>query len=493
MPESPPNLFKESTSAAPIHHGDTDRPIRVLVLEDEPDVARMLSWAIKDSGRYEVTLNSDASDLEDSLAEVEPDLVLTDLMMPGRDGFDVIQTVKERDPDLPVVVISAYASLENAVEAVRMGAFDFLPKPFRPENIELMLAKVQRTHDLRLRADRATRSAQSCDPCLSALRGSSPIMQRLREWILKVRDTQANVVIEGESGTGKELVAQALHAGRGPFVAINVAAIPQDLAEAELFGYRRGAFTGADRDHPGLLVEASGGVLFLDEINAMPLGLQAKLLRTLQNRSVRALGCTEDRPLDFRLVTATNQPLEQAVEEGTFRRDLFHRINVLGVQLPPLRDRTEDIPELAESFVQRYARTHGRPVVRRLAPEAISALLGYEWPGNVRELENFIEQAVILCPDGLTSLPLGVFPDAIGGGGWRAGAEPGLPDPGDTGATLAAVERRYIEAVLRETGNNKAQAARVLGIDYKTLLRKLAAWKDDPRGVSPKDPFEPPL
>ncbi|WP_083916892.1 sigma-54 dependent transcriptional regulator [Thioalkalivibrio sp. ALJ24] len=467
---------------------DAERPVRVLVLEDEPDVARMLSWAIKACGSYEVTQTTDASALESSLDEVQPDLVLTDLMMPGRDGFDVIQTVKQRDPDLPVVVISAYASLENAVEAVRMGAFDFLPKPFRPENIELMLAKVQRTHDLRLRADRATRSAQSCDPCLNALRGSSPIMQRLREWILKVRDTRASVVIEGESGTGKELVAQALHAGQGPFVAINVAAIPAELAEAELFGYRRGAFTGADHDHPGLLVEASGGVLFLDEINAMPLGLQAKLLRTLQNRSVRALGSTEDRPLDFRLVTATNQPLEQAVEEGTFRRDLFHRINVLSVELPPLRDRKEDIPELAESFVRHYARTHGRSLVRRLEPEAISALLGYAWPGNVRELENFIEQAVILCPDGVSSLPLDVFPDAVGGGGWRASAEEDLSAPGAGGATLAAVERRYIEAVLQDTGNNKARAARILGIDYKTLLRKLAAWKEDPPASPQGDP-----
>ncbi|OOG21792.1 sigma-54-dependent Fis family transcriptional regulator, partial [Thioalkalivibrio denitrificans] len=266
--------------------------------------------------------------------------------------------------------------------------------------------------------------------------------------------------------------ASALHAGNGPYVAINMAAIPDDLAEAELFGYRKGAFTGANRDHPGLLQEASGGVLFLDEVNAMSASLQAKLLRSLQNRSVRPVGDTRDHPVDFRLLCASNRPLDAEVAEGRFRRDLFHRINVLHVTLPLLRERAEDIPELAEHFLRHYARTHGRNV-RRLAPEVVGALMAYGWPGNVRELENFVEQAVILCPDGVTDLPLEVFPDTVGGGGWLGESR----ETPRTGATLAAVERQYIENVLADCGNNKAQAARVLGIDYKTLLRKLSAWR----------------
>ncbi|MFN4264111.1 MAG: sigma-54-dependent transcriptional regulator [Thioalkalivibrionaceae bacterium] len=448
--------------------------LKVLLLEDEPDVAKMLSWAIRDCGQFDVTFRTDSSQIDQWLKEDQPDLVLTDLMMPDLDGFEVIRRVKLYDPDLPVVVISAYASIENAVQAVRAGAFDFLAKPFQHENIELVLAKVRRTHDLRLRADRAARQEQSCDGALSALRGSSRAMQRLREWIIKVRDTQASVLIEGESGTGKELVAQALHGNRGPFVAINVAAIPLELAEAELFGYRRGAFTGATRDYPGLLKEAAGGVLFLDEINAMPMPLQAKLLRTLQNRSVRSLGSVEDQRLDFRLITATNQALDRLVDEGEFRRDLFHRINVLHIKIPPLRERVEDVVELAETFLLRYARAHRRPAIRRLQPDVVSALMSYSWPGNVRELENFIEQAVILCPDGLNRLPLNVFPEAIGGAGWLANEQ----HRGEQDASLAAMERRYIETVLAECENNKAKAARVLNIDYKTLLRKLDAWRN---------------
>ncbi|WP_006746726.1 sigma-54-dependent transcriptional regulator [Thioalkalivibrio paradoxus] len=446
---------------------------RILIVEDEPDVARMLARMIDDLGDYRIETCLDAAAFPGFLSD-PPDLVLTDLMMPGLDGFEVIERVKRVDPDLPVVVISAYATLENAVLAMRAGAFDFLAKPFRPESLELMLTKVQRDHGLRARAAAAASRAAVLDPHLNALRGTSPAMRSLREWILKVRDTRASVLIEGESGTGKELVASALHAGRGPFVAINLAAMPPDLAEAELFGYRKGAFTGATRDYPGLVMEATGGVLFLDEVNATPPHLQAKLLRCLQNRTVRALGDSREQTVDFRLLCASNQPLEQAVREHGFRQDLYYRLNVLHVTLPPLRDRVEDIPELAESFVRHYARLHGCPA-RRLAPDVLVALMGYSWPGNVRELENSIEQAVILCPRDAVALPLEVFPALLGGRGATGTGH----DPGG-GTTLAEVERRYIETVLADCGNNKAQAARTLGIDYKTLLRKLRAWEESP-------------
>ncbi|MBE0510721.1 MAG: sigma-54-dependent Fis family transcriptional regulator [Gammaproteobacteria bacterium] len=440
---------------------------RILIIEDEPDVARMLSRLIAEIGDYQVNICLGSGELEQYLA-TPPDLILTDLMMPQLDGFQVIERAKRIDADLPVVVVSAYATLENAVAAMRAGAFDFLPKPFSPESIELMLTKVLRDHGLRNRVARATQMASSCDGYLSALRGQSPAMQRLREWILKVRDTQASVLIEGESGTGKELVASALHAGQGPYVAINMAAIPAELAEAELFGYRKGAFTGASRDNAGLMMQATGGVLFLDEVNATPPALQAKLLRCLQSRTIRPLGEVREQPINFRLISASNQPLEQIVEEGGFRDDLLYRIKVLHISLPPLRERPEDIPDLAEHFVRHYARTHGRPV-RHLSPEAIQALLQYPWPGNVRELENFIEQAVILCPNHATALPLEIFPASLGG------ASPGTPTQ-HTGLRLADVERHHIEAVLKECEYNKAKAARLLDIDYKTLLRKLSSW-----------------
>lgn len=442
---------------------------RILIIEDEHDVARMLGLMIRDLGSYQVEICPNP-DLLDKHLSNPPDLIFTDLMMPKLDGFEVIKRVKAIDPDLPVVVISAYATLENAVQAMRAGAFDFLPKPFRSEGIELVLTKVQRNQGLRTRVAEASKLARRCDAYLTALRGKSEAMQRLREWIVQVRDTQASVLIEGESGTGKELVASALHGGQGPYVAINMAAIPEELAESELFGYRKGAFTGAQRDNPGLMMEAAGGVLFLDEVNATPPALQAKLLRCLQSRTIRPLGDTQERKVNFRLIAASNQSLEKLAEEGQFRRDLLYRINVLHITLPPLRSRSEDVAELAEHFVHHYARTHGRPV-RRLSPEAIQALQQYPWPGNVRELENFIEQAVILCPDQATTLPLEVFPASLGGQQWSASTP-----AQNTGLRLADVERCHIEAVLSECNNNKAQAARLLEIDYKTLLRKLNSW-----------------
>jgi DNA-binding NtrC family response regulator len=447
-------------------------PAHILIVEDEPDVARILKRVIESCGEYRVSLfaGEGGQALAERIAELKPDAIFTDLMMPGLSGLEAIRLTKAYDPELPVVVVSAYASLDNAVEAVKAGAFDFLAKPFSPESVELMLAKVERERALRIRAADAARLAAATDPQLSALLGNSPAMTRLRQWLLTVRPTRASVLIEGESGTGKELVARAIHGGAGPFVAINMAAIPETLAEAELFGYRRGAFTGAVRDSSGLMAEAHGGTLFLDEVNATPLALQAKLLRALDEKRLRPLGAAKELEADFRLVCASNVPLETRVASGDFRRDLFHRINVLSVRLPPLRARREDIPLLAEHFLHRYARAHGRNV-RRFTPEALAALAAAPWPGNVRELENAIEQAVILCPPERSELPLAVLPPALGGQGWETPAVTEDKRP----LTLAEAERRHVREVLRQTGGNKAEAARLLAIDYKTLLRKLAA------------------
>lgn len=437
---------------------------RILVLEDEPDVAALLARMLASCGPHQVTVVNAVEEPRLLLEEARPQVVFTDLMMPGADGFEVIRACQAHDPGLPVIVVSAHATLDNAVRAVKAGAFDFLAKPFGLDAVELVLAKAGR--EIAAREREARLAAR--DPELEALLGESPAMARLKAWIRQVRATRANVLIEGESGTGKELVARALHAGQGPFVALNMAAIPDTLAEAELFGYVKGAFTGASRDRPGLIREADGGSLFLDEIHAMSPLLQAKLLRVLQDRRVRPLGAEREYPVDFRLLAAANVSLEEKVAQEAFRRDLYHRIKVLYVRLPPLRERREDIGLLAEAFLHRYARAHGRRV-RRLAPETLLALTQADWPGNVRELENVIEQAVILCPEGALELPLAVLPENLGGRGWlEEGSSPDRP------ATLAEMELRYIHTILERCGHNKAEAARVLGIGYKTLLRKLA-------------------
>jgi DNA-binding NtrC family response regulator len=434
--------------------------LSILIIEDEPDLAAILRRIVEAAGPWKARLLADPRGL-DAAMEPLPDLVFTDLVMPGMDGFDVIRRVRERDPDLPVIVISAHASLENAVRAVKEGAFDFLAKPFRPEAVELILAKTERDRALRRRATEA-------DPELMAMLGETATMRRVRQWIATVRPSRTNVLIEGESGTGKELAARAIHGKRGPFVAINTAAIPEALAEAELFGYRRGAFTGATRDHPGLMREAHGGTLFLDEINAMPLALQAKLLRVLEDKRLRPVGGTQEVTTDFRLICAVNASLEKLVEQGSFRRDLYHRINVLYLRLPGLRERREDIALLADHFLQRYVRTHNRNC-RRFAPEVLTALTAADWPGNVRELENVIEQAVVLCPPERGELPLAVLPPGLGGQDWTEAL-----DGAESSLRLAEVERRHVREVLRRTGGNKSEAARLLAIDYKTLLRKLS-------------------
>ena len=450
-----------------------ERPLSILLVEDEPDVAALLARLIQACGPHRIRVETAPADLPVLLAETRPDLVLTDLLMPGLDGFEVIRAAHDFDTELPVIVVSAYASLDNAVAAVKAGAFDFLAKPFGLESVELMLAKARREADSRARQAEICLAARARDGDLNALQGDSPTMRRLRDWVAQVRATRANVLIEGESGTGKELVARALHGGQGAFVALNVAAIPDELAETELFGHAKGAFTGATRERVGVIREAHGGSLFLDEINAMSPHIQAKLLRVLQERRVRPLGADREYAVDFRLLAASNVALEEQVATGAFRRDLFHRLNVLHVRLPPLRERREDIAALADFFVQRYARAHGRRV-RRLAPDALLALTAADWPGNVRELENAVEQAVILCPENAVEVPMSVLPERLGGRGWQGSTDTGSGRP----ATLAEIEMRYILSVLEQTAGNKSEAARVLGIGYKTLLRKLAQLDD---------------
>lgn len=434
--------------------------LRVLVIDDEPDVAEILARVIRTCGDYEVDIRTGAFDIERELPGIAPDLIFLDLVIPDFDGFDVIPRIKSATPDVPVVVISAYSTIENAVRAIKTGAFDFLPKPFDPDSVALIIAKTEQ--DLAFRA----RYVAVHDSHIGCIRGESTAMRDLREWILKIRSVSASVLIEGESGTGKELIARAIHAGRGPFVAINMASIPDELSDSELFGHRRGAFTGATQDRKGLFVEANGGTLFLDEVNTMSPLLQAKLLRVLQERRLRPVGSDQEIEVDFRVVSATNESLESLVAQGRFRRDLYHRLRVLSCTLPPLRERRDDIALLAEEFVHRYSRAHGKRA-RRLTPEALLYLKGLDWPGNVRELENLIEETVILCADATYEIDRAMFTE-------RPGRTPSGERQDDPACSLAEAERRHIEQVMELAQGNKARAARILQIDYKTLLRKLA-------------------
>lgn len=448
------------------------RAVRVLVVDDEPDVGGLLKRLIQACGTYDVKVESAPFPVAQKLAAWPPDLVFTDLLMPGWSGFHLIEQVREFDAAIPVVVVSAYSTIENAVRAIKAGAFDFLAKPFDPESVELLLTKLRReTENRRIAAELASRVRES-DPYLRALVGVSRPMAQLREWVLRARAVNANVLLQGETGTGKELVARAVHGGRGPFIAVNMAAIPTDIAESELFGHRQGAFTGASTARSGLMVEAHGGTLFLDEINAATSALQAKLLRAVEEKSVRPVGGNQTVSVDFRLVCASNEDLGALVAAGRFRRDLFHRIQVLTFTLPPLRERADDIFALANEFLQRYSRAHGRHL-NRFTSEVQAAFEQRGWPGNVRELENLVEQLVILAPDGATEVDARTYR----GVSEMANPEHEPAQPADhlaPGPTLAVIEARYIQSVLRFTGGNKAQAARILRIDYKTLLRKLA-------------------
>ena len=438
---------------------------RVLVVEDDDEIRLALIDALTELG-HEVIAESRAEPALDVLDQGVVDLVLTDVRMPGMDGIELCSHLASDWPNLPVVVMTAFGDLDAAVGALRAGAFDFIPKPFA---IDRLIAVVGRAldHGPSSVSRLAFRNPEA--EALHGLVGSSTVMRGLREQVGRAALVDANVLITGESGTGKELVARAIHLGgpraSGPFVAMSCAAVPHEILEAELFGHARGAFTGAAQARPGLFQQAAGGTLFLDEIGDMPVELQPKLLRALQERSVRPVGTAREVTADVRIVSATNRDLGAAVRAGSFREDLLFRLKVLHLELPPLRVRERDVIELAQHFLAQASRT-GKSY--QLAREAEIPLLAYRWPGNVRELENCMSAAVALAPEGqigFDELPTRVRSQ-------RATSS----TPSEPPASLEDVERRHIELVLRAVGWNKARAARKLGIDRATLYRKLARF-----------------
>ncbi|MDQ3336662.1 MAG: sigma-54 dependent transcriptional regulator [Myxococcota bacterium] len=439
----------------------------VLIADDHVEMARLLGDKLREEGWRPRVVDSGKAALE-ALAASVPDLVITDLRMPDIDGMDVLDAVRAIDGELPVIIMTAFGEVETAIEAMKRGAWHYVVKPARLDELALHAHRAVEHRTLR-RVNRQLRVESRSG--MSALVGKSTVMRELYALVERVALSSAAVLLRGESGSGKELVARALHdAGprrERPFLAINCTALPESLLESELFGHTRGAFTGATSARAGLFVEASGGTLFLDEIGDMAPTLQAKLLRVVQQGEVRPVGSDESRAVDVRVIAATHQDLEQRVAEGTFRHDLFYRLNVVPVAMPPLRARLEDIPMLVEHFLAAARGRNPHSPVIRLTAEIVTAFTRYPWPGNVRELENLIERLVVVgtTPEIGVSELAAIAPSVHGN-------QERFSLPRDQLATLRDVEEEYIAWVIERCGGNKTKAAEILGIDPSTLHRR---------------------
>jgi DNA-binding NtrC family response regulator len=458
----------------------------ILVVEDDDAMRDLLAEELRDAGHR--VLSAPGGSLGLDVARAEPvDLVVTDLRMPDLDGFDLIRDLSAL-PDPPhIVMITAFGSIETAIKAVKLGAYDYITKPFEIEELLLVLDKAVHERVLRRQVARLQREVER-QYGFENIIARSEAMKEVLALVSRIAGSTASVLITGESGTGKELIARAIHynspRARGPFVAVNLAAVPETLIESELFGHKKGAFTDARADRAGLFAEADGGTIFLDEIGELALPLQAKLLRVLQEHELRPLGATKTQRVDVRVLAATNRNLEGMLAEGSFREDLYYRLNVIQLDLPPLRARPEDVLPLAEHFLAQVGARLSPPRHLRLLVDAQQILLSYSWPGNVRELHNVLERGIALCQgDSITADDL---PNHVR-----------EKKPADflqvalaRRMSLAELEREYIERVLDDEGGNKTRAAQRLGLDRKTLYRKLeeyarAAGQPDPQGTDP--------
>lgn len=428
---------------------------RVLVIDDEADIRELIDLTLSRMGLAAETAAS-VAEARQALARGEFQLCLTDMRLPDGDGLEIVRFIVEHFPQIPVAVITAYGNTENAVAALKAGAFDYLAKPVGLEQLRSLVRSALRLPE---------RNKEN-DP-LQALTGESPSMQQVRAMIEKLARSQAPIYISGESGSGKELAARLIHArsarGVGAFVPVNCGAIPENLMESEFFGYRKGAFTGADNDRAGFFQAASGGTLFLDEVADLPLPMQVKLLRALQEKKVRKVGCVAEESVDVRVICATHQNLRERVEQGSFRQDLYYRLNVIELRMPALRERREDIPALADNLLGKLSGA----TPPRLSPAALQALQAYPFPGNVRELENILERATALC-SGEQILPedLHLEPEEIGGSEGTRGGET-LDD------YLNRLERQAILDALGKTDGNRTAAARLLGVTFRSLRYRL--------------------
>jgi DNA-binding NtrC family response regulator len=443
----------------------------ILIVDDEPALREVLAMRLDNWG-YRVRTAEDVEEAERLVAEAAPDIILSDVVMPGASGLDLLRRLQGKGHRLPVILVTAHGSIDAAVEAMKEGATDFLTKPLDYGKLHALLETTAR--DLAQRGEVQRLEARlDGEKGVGNLVGRSDTMRELYGLVELLASSDASAIITGESGTGKEVVAQAVHelSSRrdGPFVAVNAAAIPEGLIESELFGHEKGAFTGAVRSRPGCFEQADGGTLFLDEIGEMPAALQPKLLRILEEGRVRRLGGSREVVFDVRVLAATNRRPAEAVRDGHLREDLFYRLNVFELVVPPLRERLEDLALLAQHFVREYNRKHDTSV-EGLRERSRTLLEGYAWPGNVRELRNIIERAVILARTGWIE-PIHL-PPYVRGSDEAAGPVITLP----VGASAAEVEKQLILKTLEHVGQNKAEAARQLGLDVKTIRNKLKSY-----------------
>ncbi len=446
---------------------------KILVVDDELSMREFVSILLEREG-YEVLTAADAETALVRLDTSDIDLVISDVQMPGLNGLELLARIKEKTPDTAVLLVTAFSTAEQAVEAMKLGAYDYLAKPFKVDEIKILVRNALEKRDLKRENRQLREKATECAG-YGGIVGTSQRMQEVFHLLRKVAEAQTTVLIAGESGTGKELAARAIHEGScrksKPFVAVNCGAIPENLIESELFGHAKGAFTGAVGERVGLFEQAHGGTVFLDEIGELPLAMQTRLLRVIQEREVRRVGGTTTKKVDVRLLAASNRDLAQQVSEGTFREDLYYRINVVQIVMPPLRERVTDIPLLVEHLVRKH-----RGATGIVSSEALKALMAYSFPGNVRELENIIERSLVLNSEQIT---LESLPPLVRGGVKRFDlhAAVDIPDDGiELEPALEHLEKQYLLKAFEKTGGNKTKAAELLGMSFRSYRYKLSKY-----------------
>jgi DNA-binding NtrC family response regulator len=446
-------------------------PVRTLLVEDEANMVRTLTKILERKG-YVVDAAGTGEEALHRLAAASYDLVITDLNMPIMDGMQLLREMKQQQLDPVIIVLTGHGTIQSAVEAMKLGAGDYLIKPCHPDELLMVAARLLELRQLRREVTHLRQQLREVER-FGEIIGKSPRMQEIYQIIEAVSQNKSNVLLSGENGTGKELVARTIHLkgplSAQPFLAINCGALSETLLESQLFGHRKGAFTGAIEDHEGVFQAADGGTLFLDEITEIPLPLQVKFLRAIQEKEVTPLGSTRPVRVDVRIIAATNRNLEDAVRDGTFRTDLFYRLNVVPIDLPPLRERREDIPLLVERFTEDFSRVYGVEP-KRVTPAAMERIVQYAWPGNIRELQNAIERAFALSSE--PEITLKDLPPAV----LRAEEPAPAAEPVIEPLPLEEIERRNIIAALQRTGGNKNEAARLLGIDRQRLYRKIEKY-----------------
>ncbi len=463
----------------------------IVVVDDDTEMRSLVTDHLKRQG-YQVKDFANGTEAlrylsSNGLDALGTELVISDLRMPELDGLDLLQHVKRLPQQIPVIIMTAFATIDTAIEGLRRGVFDYITKPFKLTELNITVERALHFHRLKIQNQALTSTVHKSWNKQSIV-GKSTAIQNIFDLIDRVGPSSTNILITGESGTGKEVIARALHnqspRSNQPFIAINCTAIPESLMESELFGHIKGAFTGANVDKKGLFEEANGGTLFLDEIGDMDMALQAKLLRVLQERTIRAVGSNQSKPIDVRVIAATHKDLKKAISNGTFREDLYYRLSVIPIVIPPLRHRVEDIPLLANHFLRKYsALNHNKQV--SFTQAAIQKLMGMHWPGNVRELENMVERLVVLARS--TTIDVADIPDSE-----QTSQEHFFGTATSDLPTIEELEKRYIHLVLEKTGGKKERASQILGINRRTLYRKEREYgfttdaEDSPDGHHPE-------